>query len=139
MEEIGGETYDAFHSFAKALVVKAVEKVGWENRESDGHTDRLLRSTLINLLDVFAYNDPIIVAEAKSRFQRHFTDPNALPSEYKTTVYKIVLLNGGKAEYDQILQTFYATEDNQEKKYALLSLGIYMYIYALSIISFVKI
>ena len=39
-----------------------------------------------------------------------------LPAEYKTTVYKIVLCNGGPAEYDRVKATYYATEDNIERK-----------------------
>ena len=41
-----------------------------------------------------------------------------LPSDYKNTVYKIVLLNGGETEYEQVLKTYYATEDNAVKKFA---------------------
>ena len=41
----------------------------------------------------------------------------------QATVYKIVLMNGGLAEYEQILKTYHDTTDNHEKKYALLSLG----------------
>lgn len=33
-------------------------------------------------------------------------------------MYKIVLMNGGEAEYEAILKTFYATEDNNEKRFA---------------------
>ena len=32
-------------------------------------------------------------------------------------------MNGGIKEYEEILQTYYNTNDNQEKKYALNSLG----------------
>ena len=32
-------------------------------------------------------------------------------------------MNGGVAEYERVLKTFYSTDDNQEKKYALHSLG----------------
>ena len=39
-----------------------------------------------------------------------------LPAEYKTTVYKIVLCNGGQSEYDRVKATYYATEDNIERK-----------------------
>lgn len=48
----------------------------------------------------------------------HWDEPSVLPGDYKGTVYKIVLMNGGVAEYEAILKSFYATEDNQEKKYA---------------------
>ena len=50
---------------------------------ADGHTDKLLRSTILGMLDTFAWNDPSVAAEAKRRFDLHFTDPTALPAEYK--------------------------------------------------------
>ena len=54
----------------------------------------------------------------RRRFDLHFTEPSVLPAEYKTTVFKIVLCNGGQNEYDRVKATYYATEDNIERKYA---------------------
>lgn len=41
----------------------------------------------------------------------------------QTTVYKIVLMNGGAVEYNRVLKSYNDTEDNQERKYAMFSLG----------------
>ena len=38
-------------------------------------------------------------------------------------MYKIVLMNGGAKEYEAVLKSFNDTEDNQERKYAMFSLG----------------
>jgi len=38
-------------------------------------------------------------------------------------VYRIVLMNGGLAEYEKVLLTYTSTEDMQERKYAMYSLG----------------
>jgi hypothetical protein len=35
----------------------------------------------------------LVAAEAKRRFEGHFADPALLPSDYKTTVFKIVLVS----------------------------------------------
>ena len=40
----------------------------------------------------------------------------------QSIVYRIVLMSGGEAEYEAVLKTFYATEDNNEKRFAY-SLG----------------
>lgn len=64
-------------------MVKALETVGWESVPDESHTDKLKRATVMSLLDTFAWNDPAVAAEAKSRFDRHFTEPEALPAEYK--------------------------------------------------------
>ena len=57
------------------------------------------------------------------RFHGHWADASLLPSDYKNTVFRLVLGAGGSAEYDAILKSYYATEDNQERKYAMFSLG----------------
>ena len=72
---------------------------------------------------MFCADEAEIVAEARRRFELHFEEPSALPSDIKTYVYRLVLKAGGKAEYARILQTYYDTDDNAVRKYALYSLG----------------
>eukprot|EP00349_Pseudokeronopsis_sp_Brazil_P003492 CAMPEP_0202971974 /NCGR_PEP_ID=MMETSP1396-20130829/32169_1 /ASSEMBLY_ACC=CAM_ASM_000872 /TAXON_ID= /ORGANISM="Pseudokeronopsis sp., Strain Brazil" /LENGTH=881 /DNA_ID=CAMNT_0049701907 /DNA_START=22 /DNA_END=2667 /DNA_ORIENTATION=+ len=115
--------FNNFVAFGKKLVVKALQKVGWEATGSESHTDKLLRATVIGLLDTFAATDADVVAEARRRFNEHWESPSALPAEYKTTVYKLVLSNGGETEFNRVLQSFRDTEDNQERKYAMFTLG----------------
>ena len=122
MEHIGGVAFDNFLAFGKKAVLDVLSKVGWDAKTTDGHTDKLLRTTVIGLLDTFAWNDKTVYAESKRRFDGHWEDPSLLPSEYKSIVYKIVLMNGGETEYNAILKTFYSTEDNAEKRFAF-SLG----------------
>jgi puromycin-sensitive aminopeptidase len=118
LEQVGGPAILAFLSFGQRAVLAALQTVGWDARPTDGHTDKLLRASVISMLDTFAWNDSVVAAEARRRFDLHWEEPSVLPAEYKTTVYKIVLLNGGEAEYEQVLKTFYATEDNSEKRFA---------------------
>jgi hypothetical protein len=126
-------------AFGKSLVVKAFAFVGWDSRETDSHTDKLLRSTVFGLLDTFAWQDEAVATEAKRRFDAHWTDASALPSDYKvtyfktnipiltlclqTTVYKIVLMNGGPTEHKTLLRHYTDSTDLQERKYVLFSLG----------------
>lgn len=65
LEEIGGAAYESFHAFAKSKIVEVLNVVGWDSRATDGHTDKLLRATLVNLLDTFAYDDPSVVKEVR--------------------------------------------------------------------------
>lgn len=124
MEHIGGESYAQFKRIARKMVKTALLRVGWDNRPDDGHVEKLLRSTVIAQLDTFCYDDEEILAEAKRRFDAHWSDPAQLSSDYKTTVYKIILKNStGSDDYEKILKTFYETEDNAERKFAMHSLG----------------
>ena len=55
------------------MVKSALIAVGWDAKESDGHQEKLLRSTVIGLLDVFCWKDPTVVAEARQRLDRNHT------------------------------------------------------------------
>ena len=123
MEEVGGEAFTAFQTFAKRIVKAAFLKVGWESKPTDGHSENLLRNTVVGLLDSFCSSDADVLAEARRRFNESFEDASVLPADIKGTVYRIVLANGGEAEYEKVLGTFYATTDNAEKKYAMSCLG----------------
>lgn len=123
LEELGGAPFAPFKAFGRKAVLNALGRVGWDARPDDDHSAKLLRSTVIGLLDTFAHDEPQVAAEAKRRFDLHFSTPSVLPGEYKTTVYRIVLMNGGEEEYQRVKTTYYATEDNVERKYAMNSLG----------------
>lgn len=60
METVGGAAFGEFKAFGKKVVLSALAKVGWEGRASDGHTDKLLRATVIGLLDTFAWDDAAV-------------------------------------------------------------------------------
>jgi hypothetical protein len=58
-------------------------QVGWDTKSDDDHCAKLLRSTVISLLDNFASGDEEVQKEVKRRFNGHFEDASLLPSEYK--------------------------------------------------------
>lgn len=116
-----------FTKFASGLVSPLVQSVGWESSpETDGHLTTLLRGMMIGMLSRYCYNDPTVVKEAKDRFAKFLVDANdmqSLPSDMRTSVFKIVLKNGGEKEYEQILSYFDTASDNAERKHVLSSLG----------------
>ena len=86
MEHIGGESYAQFKRIARKMVKTALLRVGWDSRPDDGHVEKLLRSTVIAQLDTFCYDDEEILAEAKRRFDAHWSDPAQLSSDYKVII-----------------------------------------------------
>ena len=85
METIGGVACDEFFRFAGKLVKASLTEVGWEPRPGvvEGHTYKLLRTILLRLAESFCSSDPEVSAEARRRYDLHWEDPSALPSEYK--------------------------------------------------------
>lgn len=115
-----------FKAFARTLVINLAKKVGWESKKTDGHLSVLLRSIMIGLLGYFCYDDEDVSSEAKRRFEAFQADHNdvqSLPSDMRSSVFKIVLKNGGESEYESILAYFSEATDNAERKHVLASLG----------------
>mmetsp|Transcript_20947 Transcript_20947/g.30195 ORF Transcript_20947/g.30195 Transcript_20947/m.30195 type:complete len:870 (-) Transcript_20947:137-2746(-) len=123
MSEIGGESYAAFKSFGWDLIKPAFKLVGWEAQADDSHSTKLLRATLISLLDTFGESDKQVFDEAKRRFDEHWENPSVLSSDFKTSVYKMVLRTGGVKEFERLLQSYYDTDDNTLRRFVMTSLG----------------
>jgi hypothetical protein len=107
-------------------VIGLNSKVGWEAKDTDGHLTVLLRGMMIGLLSNFCYDDKDVSTEATKRFSAFLADHNdvvSLPSDMRTSVFKIVLKNGGMAEYEQVKAYFDQATDNAERKHVLGSLG----------------
>ena len=83
MEQVGGDAYTAYLGFGASIVKRALDTFGWEHKVTDDHSDKLLRTTVISLLDVFGGMDETILAEARRRFDAHWEDPSALHSDFK--------------------------------------------------------
>jgi puromycin-sensitive aminopeptidase len=115
-----------FTKFAGAIVLHLMKTVEWEATESDGHLTTLLRGLMIGLLSRFCFDDPCVIKEARDRFQAFLEDANdvqSLPSDMRTSVFQIVVQNGGVKEYEQVLAYFDMATDNAERKHVLESLG----------------
>lgn len=77
-------TYFVYQSHLNLHQFYAIlNQVGWDTKSDDDHCAKLLRSTVISLLDNFASGDEEVQKEVKRRFNGHFEDASLLPSEYK--------------------------------------------------------
>jgi len=113
-------------SFASKLVLPAIEKVGWNSQPTDGHLTKLMRASLVGLLSKFCASHPAVSSEARKRYDRWLVSPEDclnLPSEYKIPVMKIVLINGGEQEFNEIIAYYDKADLIAEKKVPMLSLG----------------
>jgi puromycin-sensitive aminopeptidase len=115
-----------FLAFAKKVVIGLVPRVGWEAKPDDGHLTVMLRSIMISLLGAFCSDEESVANEAKVRFAKFLEDAGdvkSLPSDMRSSVFKIILKNGGETEYNQVLSYFTTASDQAERKHVLASLG----------------
>ena len=127
MEGIGGDANDAFLSFARKIVLSALTIVGWESSGNSTENDRTkqVRALVISLVAVFCDKEAVVVEKARNLFNQYMAtkDESILPADIKASVYKIVLKNGGQVEYDTILKTFEEANSDEQRKWALQTLG----------------
>merc|ERR1740124_2054073 len=126
MDANDSKMHERFVNVARKLVLRMIDVVGWDKKDTDEHQTVLLRSTIIGLLSTFCSTNETIASEAKRRFDKFLldsTDMEALPSDMRLTVFRIVLKNGGQKEYDAVKAYFFTAPDSAERKFVLSSLG----------------
>mmetsp|Transcript_3808 Transcript_3808/g.5122 ORF Transcript_3808/g.5122 Transcript_3808/m.5122 type:complete len:889 (+) Transcript_3808:188-2854(+) len=119
-----------FGNFVAELIKIPAQKVGWEAKEDDGHLGRLHRKLMVGLQAAFCHNSDTVVKEAHGRFEKYIADPfhadtaAILPTELKSSVFRIVLKNASDARpYEELLKILDQEEDIAEKKEIYFSLG----------------
>ncbi len=115
-----------FRKVARRLVTQLQGSIGWEKQPNDGHLTVLLRSIMTGLLAQFSSVDKNVINEAKTRFANFQEDPSDmqnLPSDMRSSVFKIILKAGGEKEWNEIKSYFYSATDQAEQKIVLQTLG----------------
>ena len=127
MEGVGGDANEAFLNFARKIILAALAMVGWKHSSNGSESDRTkqVRAIVISLVANFCNREPIVVQKARELFDQHMEtkDKAILPADFKAAVLKIVLINGGQAEHEKILQTYQDADSDEGRKWALQTLG----------------
>ena len=101
--------------FVRRLTAKQFKRLGWEEKGSDSHFDRLLRPSILGLSSYG--EEPLVVDEAKRRFA-DMSKPEDIHPDLRGVVYGTVARTGGKAEFDKLL-AMHNTATNSEERVTL--------------------
>ncbi|CAH1155326.1 unnamed protein product [Phaedon cochleariae] len=112
---------EAFRKYQKTLLNKIYLKLGWNPHPSETHVDALLRSIILNRFA--SLGDENMMKEARERFSKHVKSEEKLSADLRSACYKCVLLNGGRREFETLLELYRSTDLNEEKMRIVLSLG----------------
>jgi aminopeptidase N len=107
-----GPAADAYHRFCRGLFEGIWEKLGWEAKPSDRHSDKLLRAAVIGRLG--HYGEVRVIEEAKKRFAAGNITP-----DLRSAVFGIVAEHGDEGDWNK-LRSMYKGTDHQEEKVRLL-------------------
>lgn len=113
------EDHERLAEFARSLLVPCLNALGWEKKESDSHSDLLLRSMLISQAGHFGEKE--VIDEAKKLFDYHI-ETGSLEPNLRGPVFALVAENGGARELEQLLNIYKTTTLQEEKVRIMRSL-----------------
>ncbi|EER40511.1 aminopeptidase [Histoplasma capsulatum H143] len=113
----------ALKNYVRKLVTPAVEKIGWEFKPEDDYLTFQLRHLLISMAGNSGHEATI--AEARRRFELWASgeDKAAVHPSLRSAVFGITVAEGGKKEYDAVMEEYLRTDSIDGKEICLLSLG----------------
>lgn len=103
---------DAMKPYIRALVREQLDRLGWEESESDSHFDKLLRPTILGMASIA--DEPNVVAEATKRFTEMKKIEDLVP-DLRGVVYGTVARLGGTAEFDKLLKLHDSSKNSEER------------------------
>lgn len=109
----GREMYEEFRQYAKELFIPIAQKMGWEKRKGESHTDVLLRS--IALYGAGKFGDTETITKAQQIYAEFIKNKTQIDPDVRTVVYALVAENGGEEEFEQFKKLYIAEPLHQEK------------------------
>ena len=107
-----GQVRAGLKPFVRQLTAKQLQRLGWEEKPSDSHFDRLLRPTILGLSSYG--EDPGVVKEALARFQQ-MKKPADIHPDLRGVVYGTAARTGGSAEFEKMLALHHSSKNSEER------------------------
>jgi aminopeptidase N len=111
----------ALRDFARATLAALFARVGWDAKPGEADNVAVLRENLLYALGQFG--DPLVVEEARRRFQAFVTNPKSLPAAIRLPTLRIVGLWADGGLYGTLHGIAAKATDPVEKDQFFLSLA----------------
>ncbi|OGE42848.1 hypothetical protein A3B45_01240 [Candidatus Daviesbacteria bacterium RIFCSPLOWO2_01_FULL_39_12] len=108
--------YNDYRSYNRYIYQKIAQKMGWDKKTGEKHTDAFLRGMVLNMLGSFG--DLGTIKMAQELFKKGKIDP-----DLKGVVYNLVAENGEEKEWNTLVKMYKEEENQQEKDRLGRSLG----------------
>ncbi|KAF1943430.1 hypothetical protein EJ02DRAFT_421276 [Clathrospora elynae] len=113
---------DALKKFQLDLSADKAHELGWTFSEKDGHIEQQFKALMFGAAGIAG--DEKVTKACFDMFEKFKAgDKSAIHPNIRGSVYAIVLANGGKAEYDVVVDEFLNAATSDERNSALRSLG----------------
>jgi aminopeptidase N len=98
--------------FIRELIAKQLARLGWDEKPSDTHFDRLLRPTILGL--AAAADEPAVVDEARRRFSA-MVKPEDVAPDIRGIVYGTAARLGAQTEFDKLWKMHQESNNSEER------------------------
>ena len=109
---------DEIRAYTAQFLGSIFDRLGWESKKNEGHTDSLLRSFVITALGELG--DEEILNEARKRFNKFLKNKNSLTADLQEPVFVLMAWQGDKKTYNKLL-SLYRKSTLQEEKIRFLA------------------
>jgi len=108
---------DEIRTYTAQFLGTVFDRLGWDSKKNERHTDALLRSFVITALGKLG--DKEILNEAKKRFNKFLKNKNSLAADLQEPVFVLVAWQGNEKTYNKLL-LLYKKSTLQEQKIRFL-------------------
>ena len=109
---------DEIRTYTAQFLGTIFDRLGWDSKKNEKHTDSLLRSFVITALGKLG--DKEILSEANKRFNKFLKNKNSLAPDLRESVFILMAWQGDKKTYNKLL-SLYRKSTLQEEKIRFLS------------------
>ena len=109
---------DELKEYAVNFLGTIIDRLGWDKKKNEPHTDALLRSFAI--VGLGKLGDKEILSEAKSRFKKFLKNPSSLSADLQDAVFSLVAWSGNELTHKKFV-SLYKKANSQEEKLRFLA------------------
>jgi len=98
--------------FIRKLTSRQLKRLGWIEKKSDSHFDKLLRPMILSLSA--AADEPSVIKEIERQFSKMKRSEDIMP-DFRGVIYTTVARLGGEKEFNKLLKLHNHTTSSEEK------------------------
>ena len=104
---------DELRQYAINFLGITFDRLGWDKKKNESHTDSLLRSFAI--VGMGKLGDKQINSEAEIRFKKYLKDKNSLSADLQEAVFSLAAWNGNEKLHTKFVTLFKKASSQEEK------------------------
>ena len=104
---------DELRQYAINFLGVTFDRLGWDKKKNEPHTDSLLRSFAI--VGMGKLGDKQINSEAEIRFKKYLKDKNSLSADLQEAVFSLAAWNGNEKLHTKFVTLFKKASSQEEK------------------------